>query len=41
LPIGFQIVGVWGSDEMLVSLAQGYAERHPHDARRPPLACSG
>jgi aspartyl-tRNA(Asn)/glutamyl-tRNA(Gln) amidotransferase subunit A len=37
LPIGFQIVGAWGGDEMLVALAQAYAKRHPHHARRPPM----
>ena len=40
LPIGFQIVGAWGSDETLVALAQAYARLQPHYARRPPLVSS-
>lgn len=29
LPIGFQLIGPWGSDEMLVGLASAYEAAHP------------
>jgi aspartyl-tRNA(Asn)/glutamyl-tRNA(Gln) amidotransferase subunit A len=38
LPIGMQLVGPWGADEMLVALARSYAELCPDCIQRPPAA---
>lgn len=40
LPIGMQLVGRWGADEMLVALARDYAALCPEHATRAPPALS-
>jgi aspartyl-tRNA(Asn)/glutamyl-tRNA(Gln) amidotransferase subunit A len=38
LPIGMQLVGRWGADELLLWLTHRYVELRPDCIRRPPLA---
>jgi aspartyl-tRNA(Asn)/glutamyl-tRNA(Gln) amidotransferase subunit A len=37
LPIGFQLVGAIGQDEMLLAVAAAYEQLRPFAGRRPPL----
>jgi len=41
LPIGFQLVGRFGADELLLDVAQQYETAHPWSGRWPELALKG